>query len=117
MYIPLLPNEAVASCLALSHAFSRSSLFQTARIPLPPPPAVAFNIIGYPIFLAIFFECSNDSNIPSEPGIVGTPASFIVAFALALSPIFSIISGEAPINFIPCSLQILENLAFSDKNP
>ena len=44
-------------------------------------------------------------------------ASFIVAFALALSPIFSIISGEAPINFIPCSLQILENLAFSDKNP
>ena len=55
--------------------------------------------------------------IPSLPGTHGTPAAFIVSFADALSPILSIISGEAPINLIPCSPQIFENLEFSDKNP
>ncbi len=55
--------------------------------------------------------------IPSLPGTQGTPASFIVAFAVALSPILEIISAEAPINLILCSSQIFENLAFSDKNP
>ena len=58
-------------------------------------------------------DCTN----PSEPGTVGTPASFIVALAEALSPIRSIISGDAPINLIPCSAQIFENLAFSERNP
>ena len=57
------------------------------------------------------------SSNPSEPGIVGTPAFFMVSLALALSPIASIISGEAPINFIPCSLQILLNFEFSDRKP
>ena len=33
------------------------------------------------------------------------------------SPIFAIISGEAPMNLILCSSQIFENFAFSDKNP
>jgi hypothetical protein len=41
----------------------------------------------------------------------------MVALALALSPIFSICSGEAPMNLIPFFWQILEKLAFSDKNP
>ena len=49
--------------------------------------------------------------------MVGTPAAFIVAFAVALSPILSIISAEAPINLMPFSAHILENLAFSDKKP
>ena len=49
--------------------------------------------------------------------MVGTPAAFIVSFAEDLSPILSIISGEAPINLILCSSQIFENLLFSDKNP
>ena len=41
----------------------------------------------------------------------------MVVLAFALSPIPSIISGPAPINFIPCSSQIFENLAFSERNP
>ncbi|MNZ95577.1 hypothetical protein D3C78_1147370 [compost metagenome] len=56
-------------------------------------------------------------NKPSDPGIVGTPAFFMVSLADALSPIALIISGEAPMNLIPFSRQIAENLAFSDKNP
>ncbi len=117
IYIPSLPKEANASCLALSHKSKNPSSLQTALIPLPPPPAVAFIITGYPIFLAIFLAFSNESMIPPEPGIVGTPASFIVAIAEALSPILSIISAEAPINLILCSSHIFENLEFSDKKP
>ena len=55
--------------------------------------------------------------IPSLPGTHGTPAAFMVALALALSPMRSIISGEAPMNLIPCSSHIFEKRAFSDKNP
>ena len=117
MYIPSFPKAALASCLALSHKSKNSSSFQTALIPLPPPPAVALIITGYPIFFANFLASFKDSIIPSDPGIVGTPASFIVDIAEALSPIRSIISAEAPINLILCSSQILENREFSDKNP
>ena len=55
--------------------------------------------------------------IPFEPGMVGTPALFIVSLAFALSPIEFIISADAPINFIWFSLHILENFAFSARNP
>ena len=41
----------------------------------------------------------------------------MVALAVALSPIFEIISAEAPINFIWCSSHILENFAFSERKP
>ncbi len=81
------PKAALLSCLAESHAFFKSSGFQTARIPFPPPPAEAFNITGYPVSKATFLHCSKSAIIPSEPGTQGTPAAFIVAFALALSPI------------------------------
>ena len=110
-------NAALDSCLAEFQASSKSSSFQTARIPFPPPPALAFNITGKPTLLTNFLQCSKDSMIPALPGIQGTPASIIVAFAVALSPILLIISGDAPMNFIPCSSQIFENFAFSDKNP
>ena len=49
--------------------------------------------------------------------MVGTPAAFMVALAVALSPILSIISAEAPMNLIPFSAHILENLAFSERKP
>ena len=54
---------------------------------------------------------------PSDPGTHGTPASFMVSLAVALSPILSIWSAEAPINLIPCSAQIRENLEFSLRKP
>ena len=49
MYIPPFPKAAVASCTAESHKSLRFSAFQTARIPFPPPPAVALIMTGYPI--------------------------------------------------------------------
>ena len=47
-------KEDKASCRALFQAGSNSFSDQTDLIPLPPPPDEAFNITGYPIFLAIF---------------------------------------------------------------
>ena len=44
--IKVAPKAAADSCLAPSQALSSSSSFQTARIPLPPPPAVALSITG-----------------------------------------------------------------------
>ena len=117
MYIASFANEARDSALALSHALDRSSSFQIALIPFPPPPAEAFNITGYPIFFANLFASFRESNIPFDPGIVGTLALFIVSLADDLSPILFIISALAPMNFIPCSSQICENFEFSDKKP
>ena len=86
-------------------------------MPRPPPPAVALSMMGYPISLAISLPSFTESMIPSEPGIVGTPARFMVSLAVALSPILLIISALAPMNLIPYSSQTLENSAFSAKNP
>ena len=86
-------------------------------MPLPPPPAAAFNITGYPIFSAISNASFNPFTLPSEPGITGTPAFFIISFALDLFPNNSIISDFGPINFIFDSSHIWANFEFSDKNP
>ena len=77
----------------------------------------AFNIMGKPIFFAAVLAEFKFLIIPSEPGMIGTPAFFMVSFAEALSPILLIISLEAPINFISCSEHILENFEFSDRKP
>ena len=55
--------------------------------------------------------------MPSLPGMVGTPAAFMVALAEALSPMASIISGEAPMNLMSFSPHTLENWAFSERKP
>ena len=110
MYIPPFPKAASASLTAPLKFFSRSSSFQIARIPLPPPPAVALIITGYPIFSATFLASFRSFRIPSDPGMVGPPAFLMVALAEALSPILSIWSPVAPMNLISCSAQIRENL-------
>ena len=117
MYISSFPKAALLSALADFQAFSRSSSFQTALIPLPPPPALALSITGYPVFLATFTHVLKSGMIPSLPGTQGTPASIIVVLAIALSPIRLIMSSEAPINLILCSSHNLENLAFSERKP
>jgi hypothetical protein len=86
------------SNLTLPHAFNKSSSFHTARIPFPPPPAVAASLETK--FSERFFAhtiLKYQLNLEQ-----GTPASIIVDFAEALSPILSIISGEAQY-LIPCS--------------
>ena len=101
--MPSFPKAAAASCLAESHADCISSGFHTIRIPFPPPPAVAFKITGY-LTNSAFDKASLTSLIrPFDPGMHGTPALIIVAFAVALSPIPAICSGKAPINLMPCS--------------
>ena len=61
--------------------FSISSGLRTRRMPLPPPPAVAFNMTGYPIFSANLLASVGPGSIPSLPGITCTPAFSMVAFA------------------------------------
>ena len=117
MYIPSLPKAAAASILASSHNLWNSDSSRMIRIPRPPPPAVALMITGYLIVLANSIASSTVSKSPSEPGITGTPAFFMVSFAVALSPIELIISAEAPMNLMPCSEQIRENSAFSERKP
>ncbi len=56
--------------------------------------------------------------ITVDIGLVLAPLFLIlVILAIALSPMRLIISSEAPINLILCSLHNFENLAFSDKKP
>lgn len=47
------PKESFASLLALAIDEDISSIFQTILIPLPPPPADAFNKTGKPISVNI----------------------------------------------------------------
>jgi hypothetical protein len=51
------------------------------------------------------------------PGVVGTPASCISRFAVALSPIALITSGLGPMNVSPWSAAISAKRAFSARNP
>ena len=117
MYKPSFLKLAPASILAVSNAFSISPSFHTTRIPLPPPPAVALIITGYPISFANFLAALTSSNKPSPPGTTGTPALIMVSLAVILSPMLLIISGVGPINLIPWSAQICANFAFSAKKP
>ena len=56
-------------------------------------------------------------NAPSEPGTHGTPAFFIAAFALTLSPISLIVSAFGPIKVKPLFSTRSAKSAFSDKKP
>ena len=96
--------------------FSASFTFLITRIPLPPPPATAFSITGYPICSAISKNSSTEDKV-LLPGMMGTPASLAAFLAFTLSPIKSMISASGPMNVNPFSLQILLNFAFSARKP
>ncbi len=87
------------------------------RMPLPPPPADALTMTGRPMSFATTSASSASAMIPSEPGVTGTPAAVIVALAAALSPISSMLSGDGPMNFIPCSRHRRLNSARSARKP
>ena len=70
-------------------------------MPLPPPPAEALIMIGYPIWLAIALASSTELIAASLPGTVGTLAFFINAFAEILSPISCIFKIVGPMKVIP----------------
>ena len=110
-------NPISASARAISKAVSKPASLLTSLIPRPPPPAEAFIITGYPISLASSLASWEFSNTPLLPGITGTPASFIVRLASALSPIIEIAFEEGPMNLNPMLSTISAKAAFSAKKP
>ena len=91
--------------------------FHAILIPLPPPPADALIITGYPISLEILIASSAFSIKPMWPGTQETPASIAIFFEVILSPIDMIACALGPIKVISLSSSLLANSAFSDKNP
>ena len=63
------------------------------------------------------FASSTEETAPSEPGMTGTPAAFMVSLALALSPSMAMDSGDGPMKVMPLSMQSCANSALSDKKP
>ena len=87
------------------------------RMPRPPPPAAALMITGKPIPRASSSAVSTSGITPSLPGTTGSPASFMVRRATALSPILRIISGVGPMKVKPHEAHTSAKCAFSDRNP
>ena len=75
MKMSSIPNAFFASDLASWKFLISSSSFCTIRIPLPPPPAEALSITGYPQELANSTASESDFIACSTPGIVGTFAA------------------------------------------
>ena len=75
------------------------------RMPRPPPPATALMMTGYFSSWAIFNASASLPTMPSLPGVVGTPAFFMVSRATALSPRARIASGVGPMKVMPCLRQ------------
>ena len=81
----------------------------TICMPIPPPPALAFTMTGYPIPAAIFFASSILLMPPSVPGRTGTPASFIICLLPILDPIALIVFQRGPTKVTPSSRQSFAN--------
>ncbi len=91
------PNAEVASLTARSICSWRLASSFTIRIPFPPPPALAFIKIGYPISLATCFALSRFIIGSAVPGTSGTLNFATAAFAASLLPMVAIDEGEGPI--------------------
>jgi hypothetical protein len=112
-----LPNAASASVDAALTPERRAASLWTTRMPRPPPPAAALTMTGYPILSASLTASSMSSIALSEPGKIGTLASFAVARQETLSPSFAIASGEGPMNSILQSRHTDAKCAFSERKP
>ena len=119
MYTRASSNALRASLCAVASADSKSFGPATSRIPLPPPPAAALSMIGYPMERAYSLAlASPPSGMGSfNPGTTGTPASMTLRRARVFSPISSIASGGGPMNRIPALAQARAKAAFSERKP
>ena len=70
-------------------------------MPLPPPPAAALMIIGYPMFLAISIVSLLVAEILPVPGTHCIPELETASFAEILLPMILILSGSGPIKVYP----------------
>ena len=115
--MPALPNAAWASAEACCQALASDRSLAATRMPLPPPPAVAFSSTGKPISRATFTASCSLPISPSLPGTVGTPASRANARAEFLSPTRSIASGVGPMKPMSHDRQTSAKWEFSERNP
>ena len=111
------PNAFFASVIAARIPSGNSSAEATTRIPLPPPPAEAFTITGYPISAAAANASSVSETAPLVPGTHDTPDPSAKALDSILSPITLMACTSGPINARPAFCTASTNSAFSDKNP
>ena len=70
------PKELKASALLKRNPSLTSSSLNATRIPLPPPPADALIMTGYPTSFANTAAWSSSRTSPSKPGITNQSASF-----------------------------------------
>ncbi len=84
---------------------------------MPPPPAAALIITGYPIRPASATAAPTSATGSLLPAATGTPACSIRFLALILSPICSIADGGGPTQVIPASITRAANSALSARNP
>ena len=96
---------------------SNSFSLNATRIPLPPPPADALTIKGYPIIFACLMALFISGTTSKPPGTTETPAAFAIFFDFILSPIDDIASLGGPIKVFPILLTSSLKFTFSDKKP
>ncbi|KAH3666342.1 hypothetical protein OGAPHI_004531 [Ogataea philodendri] len=84
--------------------------------PIPPPPAVALRITGYPILLHAEINWA-ESEIKLVPGTTGTSACIASSLAICFRPNFSTESELGPAKRILFLASSAAKLEFSDRNP
>ena len=89
-------------------------------MPLPPPPATAFTISGYPMAAAMAAASASVRDASSGslvPGTTGTPARMAVSRAAVLLPIRRIASAEGPTNVRPDAYARLGEIVVLGEKP
>src|SRR5665213_3099857 len=111
------PNEALASALASPNPSATSDVECAIRMPLPPPPAEALIMTGYPICSAILTACLSSSMTPRCPGTVETLALAAAFLDSILSPIAAMgdkieskkAAAKAKVSTVPGHLGVIED--------
>ncbi len=86
-------------------------------MPRPPPPALAFTMIGYPCCRAKTRASSSWTIGSAVPGTTGTPAAVAALRPATLSPSRRCISAVGPTNTMPARSHASAKSAFSERNP
>src|SRR5262249_28285329 len=108
---------AAASDVASKNALWISAGDRTSRIPLPPPPAAALSIIGYPTLAAMEAASWTDATADVVPGTTGAPAVSAATRALVLVPIIRIEEAGGPTRTSPARSIASAKSAFSERKP
>ena len=85
----------------MANAEGSSPALSTRAMPMPPPPAAALSMTGYPISQATRSASTASAVVSWLPGTTGTPAAAMSRRASVLSPIRRIASGDGPTKVRP----------------